>query len=173
MTQAAKKPTLKIVPIFVSGGAGDWVSMRAAKDQCNPSDEIFMNELLDQTGDERRSDARLLCAELVELTWEDSFGKRWKKIANLEDISLAGVCLQAESPIPRGTQVKVHYGDGELVGTVRYCLTRDLGYFLGIQFVEGCRWSTKHFRPEHLLDPRDLVDQALRRHELEPENPAA
>ena len=112
---------------------------------------------------ERRNDTRLLCAELVQLTYRDEAGRQRRRVANLEDISLCGVCLQMEARVPLETRVIVRYGDGELVGTVRHCSFRDTSYFLGIRFEEGCRWSTKHFRPEHLLDPRELVDAAVRR----------
>jgi len=67
--------------------------------------------------------------------------------------------------VPEGTLLSMQYGDGQLVGTVRYCVFRDNAYFLGIRFEEGCRWSTRHFRPEHLLDPRELVEQAIQRYE--------
>jgi len=118
--------------------------------------------------DERRTDTRLLCAELVELAWEDDSGRKRRRVANLEDISLSGICLQVEAAIPAGTAIRMSYGDGELVGMVRYCVFRDIGYFLGIELEEGCRWSTKHFKPQHLLDPRELVDRAMLRHQ--PEN---
>jgi hypothetical protein len=127
-----------------------------------------MDEELMGVGDERRNESRLMCAELVEVTWTDVTGRLRKRVANLEDISLSGVCLQVESPILRGTQVKVQYGDGELVGSIRYCTSRDMAFFLGIQFEDGCKWSTKHFRPQHLLDPQLLVDEAVRRHSERP-----
>jgi hypothetical protein len=88
-----------------------------------------------------------------------------RRIANLEDISLTGVCLQVESAVLPGTPMAVNYGDGKLVGTVRYCLLRDGGHFLGIQLEDGCKWSTKHFRPRHLVDPEKLVQSVLARHE--------
>lgn len=122
--------------------------------------------------EDRRSDPRLLCAELVEIIWKDRSGRPRRRIANLEDISLSGICLQVETSIPEGTLVTMRYGDGELVGTVRYCALRYGAHFLGIRFEEGCRWSTKHFRPQHLLDPQELVDRALQRHELQPGSPA-
>lgn len=106
----------------------------------------------------------MLCAELVELMWTDKSGRRRRRVANLEDISLSGICLQVESAIPDGTFVSMRYGDGELTGSIRYCVPRDGAYFLGIRFEEGCRWSTKHFRPQHLLDPRELVERAVNRH---------
>lgn len=120
--------------------------------------------------EERRTDNRLLCAELVEVMWEDDSGRKRRRVANLEDISLSGICLQVENPIPPGTAVTMSYGDGALVGIVRYCVFREFGYFLGIQLEEGCRWSTQHFKPQHLLDPRELIDRAMLRHQGGSEN---
>jgi hypothetical protein len=117
---------------------------------------------------ERRTDTRLLCADLIQLVWEDSSGRQRRRVANLEDISLSGACLQLESDIAAGTSVTIQYGDGKLVGVVRYCVFRDGSYFLGIQLEEGCEWSSKHYRPQHLLDPRELVDLALARHSKSP-----
>jgi len=112
----------------------------------------------------RRDTGRLLCAELVELCWLDASDRQQRRVANLEDISLSGVCLQIESAIPTGTPVSVRYGDGELFGSVRYCRFEGLGYFVGVELAENCKWSSQHYRPEHLLDPADLVDQAVERH---------
>ncbi|HEY7306459.1 MAG TPA: hypothetical protein VH601_20205 [Bryobacteraceae bacterium] len=117
---------------------------------------------------ERRTDNRLLCAELVEAIWTDHRGVQRRRVANLEDISLSGVCLQVESAVLPGTRIAVNYGDGQLIGTVRYCMFRDGGHFLGIQLEDGCRWSTKHFRPQHLVDPGRLVELALARHQKTP-----
>lgn len=112
---------------------------------------------------ENRTENRLFCAELVETEWRDKTGRLRREIANLEDVSLSGACLQTEEPVMKGTSVVLRYGDGELVGVVRYCVYRDTGYFLGIEFSGGCKWSTKHFRPKHLLDPCTLVEQSVRR----------
>lgn len=112
---------------------------------------------------DRRADARLLCADLVQLIWQDSSGRQRRRVANLEDISLSGVCLQVEASLPEGTPITIQYGDGSLVGTVRYCVFRDSGYFLGVQLEDGCKWSSQHYRPQHLVDPRDLVDLAMQR----------
>jgi hypothetical protein len=81
----------------------------------------------------------------------------------LEDISLTGVCLQVEQPMPTSLTIAVQYGDGELLGTIRYCRLQDTGYFLGVELAEGSRWSSQHYKPEHLLDPKDLLDQAMER----------
>ena len=116
-----------------------------------------------QDTQDRRDDSRQLCAEIVQLVWHDESGHARRSVANLEDISLSGLCLQVENPIPTGTPIAMEYGDGELVGTIRYCRYQEWGYLLGIELVDGCRWSSQHFRPQHLLDPSDLLDQAVMR----------
>jgi len=120
-----------------------------------------------ETTSNRRNDDRLLCAELVQLIWHDEMGRERRKIANLEDISLTGVCLQVEQPMPAGMAIAMQYGDGELLGTIRYCRYQDTGYFLGVELAEGSRWSSQHYKPEHLLDPKDLLDQAMARRSVE------
>lgn len=106
---------------------------------------------------ERRHDDRLLCAELVQVSWTDESERKQRRVANLEDISASGICIQMERPLPIGTEIAVQCGEGQLVGIVRYCFIRQLGYFLGIEFNEGCVWSTLRFTPEHLVDPRDVL----------------
>ena len=112
---------------------------------------------------ERRMDNRLLCADLVEVIWTYG-GRTERRIANLEDISLSGVCLQLEKELKPETKVIIRYGDGALVGVVRYCTYRDLGYFVGVELAPESRWSTQHYKPEHLLDPRDLLENSMLRH---------
>ena len=116
-----------------------------------------------QKSSNRRGGDRLLCAELVQLIWHDEAGRERRRVANLEDISLTGICLQVENPIAAGTAIAMQYGDGELLGTIRYCRFQDSGYFLGVELSEGSRWSSQHFKPEHLLDPGELLDQTMSR----------
>jgi hypothetical protein len=111
----------------------------------------------------RRVEPRLLCADMVGLSWKDKSGRARKTIVNLEDISLYGACLQVEAPIPLGTTVRIEHAKGELAGFVKYCVFREIGYFLGIEFDPGTRWSQKHFKPQHLLDPRRLVLRSINR----------
>jgi hypothetical protein len=117
---------------------------------------------------DRRIETRMLCADLVEIQWRDQTGRRRRAMANLEDISLSGACLQVERPIPLGCAVRLSYPSGELVGAVKYCVFRDIGYFLGVQFEPGTRWSPRSFRPQHLLDPRRMVARASNRTKDDP-----
>jgi hypothetical protein len=104
----------------------------------------------------------MLCADLVDIEWRDTGGRDRKTVANLEDISLEGACLQLDDPIPLHATVRISHGRGELQGRIRYCVYRDIGYFLGVQFDPDSRWSRKDFRPQHLFDPRRLTDPAER-----------
>ncbi len=94
----------------------------------------------------------MMCADLVEVRWKDKSGRSKKAVANLEDISLSGACLQVDIPIPRDTMVRITYPKGEFEGKIRYCIYREIGYFVGVQFVAGTKWSRRRFQPRHLLD---------------------
>lgn len=106
---------------------------------------------------DRRAEPRLLCADLVNVEWKDEGGRLRHTVANLEDISFSGACLQLDVAIPLQTVIRIRHLQGELTGTVRYCVYREIGYFLGIQFEPGSKWSRRQFRPLHLLDPRRLA----------------
>jgi len=108
----------------------------------------------------RRFEPRLLCADLVDVQWKDQTGRIRRGVANLEDISLSGACLQVERPVPLGTAFRITYPKGLLSGKVKYCVFRDVGYFLGIEFEPGQKWSRTDFRPQHLLDPRRLTHRS-------------
>ena len=112
---------------------------------------------------DRRVETRMLCADLVDLRYKDQNGRTRRVVANLEDISLSGACLQLDKPIPLGTEVRITYPKGELTGRIRYCVFREIGYFLGVEFDDTNRWSLEQFRPQHMLDPRRLVRNAANR----------
>jgi hypothetical protein len=108
---------------------------------------------------ERRIEPRLLCADLVEVEWKDKSGRMRKVTANLEDISSSGACLQLDVAVPLHTRVRIAAPRGEMEGVIRYCVYREIGYFLGVQFGEGVRWSQRTFKPQHLFDPRRLASR--------------
>jgi len=110
-----------------------------------------------------RIEPRMLCAEIVEIQWKDTSGRIRKGVANLEDISRSGACLQFDQPVPLQTDLRISYPKGELLGKVRYSVHREMGYFLGIEFGPECKWSEKRFKPQHLLDPRRMVLRSINR----------
>ena len=112
---------------------------------------------------ERRSEIRMLCADLVEVAWKDAAGKKRKAQAVLEDISSSGACLQLESPVPLGVLVHWRSPQKEFSGLVRYCVYREIGYYLGVEFDGGSKWSKRAFKPQHLLDLEHLMDTVAQR----------
>lgn len=114
---------------------------------------------------DRRENPRMMCADLVKVEWRDRNGCAQSTVANLEDISASGACLQLEEDVPPQTLVRISYEEGSFSGKVRYCIFRDIGYFLGIEFEPGHRWDAAKFQPLHMLDPRRLKPQT---EEVEP-----
>jgi len=113
---------------------------------------------------DRRTKPRMLCADLVEMIYQDPAGTEQKTIANLEDISTNGVCLQTEEELPLGTRVEIKHSRGQFTGEVRYCkYIEPVGYFLGVEFAEDSLWSQRQFKPQHMLDPRRLVQRSMDR----------
>jgi hypothetical protein len=106
---------------------------------------------------ERRSEVRMLCADLVEVCWKNAAGKSKKAQAVLEDISACGACFQLEIPVPLGAVLRWRCTKKDLAGVVRYCVYREIGYFVGVQFDPASRWSKAKYRPRHLLDLEKLL----------------
>jgi hypothetical protein len=106
---------------------------------------------------ERRSEVRMLCADVVEACWTDKDGETQRANALLEDISPSGACLQLETPVPTGVNLRWGVSKQEFAGEVRYCLYREIGYFVGVEFDPRSKWSKKAFKPQHLLDLERLV----------------
>lgn len=106
---------------------------------------------------ERRSEPRMLCADLVDARWRDKQGKGRRAVANLEDISLSGACVQLDEQVPLGTRMTITYPKGKFTGMVRYCQFREIGYFIGLQFEPDSKWSQRVFKPLHLFDPRTMT----------------
>ena len=110
---------------------------------------------------ERRWERRLLCADLVQVEWQDETGQTCRLTALLEDISPSGACLQTDSPIPVNAALRLRHGKSELEGTVSYCSYHEIGYFTGVTFTPNQRWSERMFRPKHLVDPVKLKTTEL------------
>jgi hypothetical protein len=106
---------------------------------------------------DRRSEVRMLCADMVEASWTEPSGETRQMTALLEDISTRGACLQLETGVPAGVTLTWHSRDRNFTGTVRYCVYREIGYFVGVEFDAQSKWSQKAYRPRHLLDLRKML----------------
>ena len=105
----------------------------------------------------RRLEARMLCADMVEVSWKDGAGTVRGATALLEDICPSGACLQLEESVPLGSDI--HWGSPrqQFNGYVRYCVYREIGYFVGVEFTSTSQWSKKIYKPQHLLDLEKLL----------------
>jgi hypothetical protein len=106
---------------------------------------------------DRRSETRLMCADMVEVQWNEDSGEICRCTGLLEDISPSGACLQLDSPVGLDKNLVISYRKGRLEGSVCYCFFKDIGYWVGLQFTARNKWSKKDFRPRHLLDPKKLL----------------
>jgi hypothetical protein len=104
---------------------------------------------------ERRAEPRLWCSDLIKVRVEGVEPAEFT--ANLEDISPSGACVQFEQPVTAGAKIMLMLGRHRLQGRVRYCVHNEIGYFAGIQFDPGRKWSRELYLPKHLLDPAQLV----------------
>ena len=111
---------------------------------------------------ERRSEVRVLCADMVEVSWRDQ-GRSRRATALLEDISASGACLQLETAVPCGEEIRWECPNQRFVGRVRYCAYREIGYFVGVEFEGGTRWSKQVYEPRHFLDLERLMARARKK----------
>ena len=102
---------------------------------------------------DRRIEPRMSCTDIVEVHWRVN-GLDHHCSAILSDISPSGAGLRQEHPIPLFTTVHIRHTSGELTGTVRNCSSHKGGYFLGVEFEQGCRWSPRNFRSRNLTPSR-------------------
>jgi hypothetical protein len=107
---------------------------------------------------ENRSEIRMLCADMVDVCWKDRAGKMQRATALLEDIASSGACLQMETSLPMGVEIRWDSPKQQFKGHVRYCVYREIGYFIGVQFESSSLWSKKTYKPQHLLDLQQLVN---------------
>ena len=73
-------------------------------------------------------------------------------VANLEDISPSGACVLFEQPVPAGARLCLMLGRHKFRGQVTHCTHNEIGYFVGLRFDAGRKWSRKIYEPKHLLD---------------------
>jgi hypothetical protein len=99
----------------------------------------------------------MLCADMLEVCWRERSGKERRTTAILEDISTSGACLQLETPAPLGVEIGWRSSKHEFTGIVRYCVFREIGYFVGVEFGAESKWSKQAYQPQHFLDLKKLM----------------
>jgi len=91
-----------------------------------------------------------MCADLVKVRIHAANGVE-EGVANLEDISLSGACLQLETATREGADIEIFCAGCRLKGKVRYCRYSTIGYDVGVAFDERRSWSKERYEPQHLL----------------------
>jgi hypothetical protein len=103
---------------------------------------------------ERRSESRMLCADLVEVCWSDETGQSCSAMANLEEVSPHGAHLVVDVALPLHTDLVLRMKRGDMTATVRDCRHEpDFGFAVAVQLPKKSRWKS---HPRHLFDPRGL-----------------
>jgi hypothetical protein len=104
---------------------------------------------------EKRSQQRLLDCDLVMLGW-DGGSRKHKQLGNIKDISLNGIGVRVDHPLPIGTPVTICYeslSNGLILGIVRHHTPVTNDHFLGIEFAAASKESTAPFQPELVVWP--------------------
>lgn len=104
---------------------------------------------------ERRGSKRLLCSDLVQLSWQDAKGEYFREVAILENLSLSGVGLFTGVPLPPNVEIHLAGAHAVLRGKVKQCVFRENGYIVGIELDDDSKWAQepgRSFLPQHLLD---------------------
>ncbi len=107
--------------------------------------------------------SKVLCSEMVRLTWKDQKGSDVTITGDLEAISPSHAWLQTDCPITESTSITIGYGPGSLSGVVRGCTSEDQSFGLRVELDIGTQWSRRRYSPQHLLDPTVLVVHNLLR----------
>jgi hypothetical protein len=89
----------------------------------------------------------------------DQAGRRRKATGLLEDISASGACLQLETSVPLEEEILGESPQQAFAGRVRYCVYREIGCFVGVEFEPESRWSKETYQPQHLLDLQRLMQR--------------
>jgi len=101
---------------------------------------------------QQRSEPRFLCSDLVKIQMGRGRKSPGETIANLEDISASGACLQLEQAVLEGTAVEIVCSRCRLRGKVKYCNFVETGYRVGVEFQKRKSWNLRRFEPRHFLD---------------------
>ena len=92
-----------------------------------------------------------MCSELVSVS-HDRSGLRVTRSGNLEEIGESSAAVLTESPLRRGSKVRINCRSNRLEGRVLSCsLVEQMGYWVEVRLAPESRWTEAWFTPEHLL----------------------
>jgi hypothetical protein len=100
---------------------------------------------------QKRSEPRYMCAELVNIRIRHEDQTVQEAIANLEDISPSGACVQLEEAVRVGADIEIVCSTCRFRGKVRNCRYGGSGYDIGVAFDTRGAWDASRYEPAHLL----------------------
>lgn len=106
---------------------------------------------------ERRSEPRYMCSELVNILIRREDQTEQQAIANLEDISRSGACVQLDEAVRLGADIEIVCSTCRFRGKVRNCRFAGNLYDVGVAFDDPGAWDASRYEPAHLL----LVETGL------------
>ena len=116
---------------------------------------------------EKRGEPRYMCSELVNIVIRHEDQTVEEAIANLEDISPSGACVQLDEAVRLGADIEIVCSTCRFKGTVRNCRFAGSLYDVGVAFDEPDAWDASRYEPAHLL----LVESGLASVEAEADDP--
>jgi len=100
---------------------------------------------------DRRAERRLLCSNLVQVSWIASNGVRRAEFGVLEDLTASGfgLSMHFDAPPECGTELSILANRQRFAGRVVQCSRREDGYLVGLELDEPCEEVDGL---EHVLD---------------------
>src|ERR1035441_1856627 len=106
---------------------------------------------------EKRGEPRYMCSELVKILIRYDDQTVREAIANLEDISPSGACVQLDEAVRLGVDIEIGCSTCRFKGKVGNCLVGCGPYDVGVPFDDPGAWDASRYQPAHLL----LVETGL------------
>ena len=116
---------------------------------------------------EKRSEPRYMCSELVNIRIRHEDQTVLESIANLEDISRSGACVQLDEAVRLGADIEIVCSTCRFKGKVRNCRYAGGWYDVGVAFDSPGAWDASRYEPAHLL----LVETGLAYVEAQADEP--
>jgi hypothetical protein len=107
----------------------------------------------------------MLCADLVDVRWQNARGKTLHAIAILEDVSVSSACFYSDRAFPLQTKLRISISKGELQGQVQQCISTACGYVVTVAFEQTSSSSPLQIcKPDAAIAPHmhDRTEQHLR-----------
>jgi hypothetical protein len=99
---------------------------------------------------------RYLCSELVALKREAV-----ETVVNLEEIWDDGAAIEMDDGMVVGQIVQLKCGDSVFPAKVTLAAKHEFGWRVEMEFASGTKWSPEVFRPQHMLDPQELLGKKV------------